>query len=160
MNCPCGSGRALDACCGPIIAGTTKAPTAEALMRARYTAYTQVEIDFLLASLHPEHRGEHDEEGVRTWAEDSEWLGLQILDTEAGGEADETGRVEFACLYEYDGEERRHHENATFARHDGDWYFVEGEPVAAQPFVRSEPKVGRNDPCPCGSGRKYKKCCG
>ena len=31
--------------------------------------------------------------------------------------------------------------------------------VAPQPFVR-EAKIGRNDPCPCGSGRKYKKCCG
>jgi len=29
-----------------------------------------------------------------------------------------------------------------------------------QPIVRQEPKVGRNDPCPCGSGKKYKKCCG
>jgi len=29
-----------------------------------------------------------------------------------------------------------------------------------QPYVRPEPKVGRNDPCPCGSGKKYKKCCG
>ena len=27
-------------------------------------------------------------------------------------------------------------------------------------FVRASPKVGRNDPCPCGSGKKYKKCCG
>jgi uncharacterized protein YchJ len=26
--------------------------------------------------------------------------------------------------------------------------------------IRTEPKVGRNDPCPCGSGKKYKKCCG
>ena len=31
--------------------------------------------------------------------------------------------------------------------------------VAPKPFVR-EPKVGRNDPCPCGSGKKFKKCCG
>ena len=30
----------------------------------------------------------------------------------------------------------------------------------AKPVVREEPKTGRNDPCPCGSGKKYKKCCG
>ncbi len=32
--------------------------------------------------------------------------------------------------------------------------------TAARPLQREEPKVGRNDPCPCGSGKKYKKCCG
>jgi len=31
--------------------------------------------------------------------------------------------------------------------------------VPPQPFIR-QPKIGRNDPCPCGSGKKYKKCCG
>ena len=29
-----------------------------------------------------------------------------------------------------------------------------------EPYVKTEPKIGRNDPCPCGSGKKYKKCCG
>lgn len=29
-----------------------------------------------------------------------------------------------------------------------------------QPYIRENPKVGRNDSCPCGSGKKYKKCCG
>jgi SEC-C motif-containing protein len=143
------------------VAGEQPAPTAEALMRARYTAYTQGAIDFLLASVHPEHREDHDAEAVREWAENSEWHGLEILDTEDGGEDDASGTVEFVCLYTYDDDERRHHETATFARHDdGQWYFVEGEPVKARPFVRTEPKVGRNDPCPCGSGRKFKKCCG
>ncbi|MEC9123058.1 MAG: SEC-C metal-binding domain-containing protein, partial [Verrucomicrobiota bacterium] len=33
-------------------------------------------------------------------------------------------------------------------------------PEIAVPVVRDAPKVGRNDPCPCGSGKKYKKCCG
>jgi len=160
MTCPCGSGATLDACCGPIIAGEQKAATAEALMRARYTAYTQVEIQFLLDSLHPEHREEHDDESVKQWAENSEWHGLEILNTSAGGEGDDTGNVEFACEYTYEDEGRRHHEDAVFARHEGDWYFVSGGPVKTQPFVREDPKVGRNDPCPCGSGRKFKKCCG
>ncbi len=34
------------------------------------------------------------------------------------------------------------------------------ERQAPQPFVKTEKKVGRNDPCPCGSGKKYKNCCG
>ena len=34
------------------------------------------------------------------------------------------------------------------------------EYVPPKPFIRDQPKIGRNDPCPCGSGKKYKKCCG
>lgn len=34
-----------------------------------------------------------------------------------------------------------------------------GHAPAPPPFERSEPKISRNDPCPCGSGKKYKKCC-
>ncbi len=160
MTCPCGSGLDHAACCLPIIKGEQPALTAEALMRARYTAYACTEVDFLQASLHPDHRDDHDTEGVREWSENSEWHGLEIVSTSAGGADDQTGTVEFACEYTYDGETRRHHELATFERLDDAWYFVEGEPVTTKPYVREEPKVGRNDPCPCGSGRKFKKCCG
>ncbi|HOX25619.1 MAG TPA: YchJ family protein [Candidatus Krumholzibacteria bacterium] len=160
MDCPCGSGRQHEVCCRPIIAGEQPAPTAEALMRARYSAYALAEVDFLLESLHPDHRADHDPEGVRKWATGSEWHGLEILGAELGGADDATGRVEFACEYTYEGERRRHHEHASFERHEGRWYFVSGEPVKSRPFVREAPKVGRNDPCPCGSGKKYKKCCG
>jgi preprotein translocase subunit SecA len=37
---------------------------------------------------------------------------------------------------------------------------VQGEGAKVKTIVRETPKVGRNDPCPCGSGKKYKKCCG
>jgi SEC-C motif-containing protein len=68
--------------------------------------------------------------------------------------------VEFCCEYDYDGEENRHHERAHFVRVDGQWFFSEGEMIRNRPLRRETPKVGRNDPCPCGSGRKYKRCCG
>ncbi len=160
MNCPCGSGRTLAACCQPLIAGEAAAETAEALMRARYTAYTQVATDFLRESLHPDQRDQHDAESVRAWAAESDWHGLEILAVEAGGPDDQAGMVEFACEFTHEQERRRHHERASFAKQDGRWYFVDGEQVKPRPFVREEPKRGRNDPCPCGSGRKYKKCCG
>ncbi|MBM7583196.1 curved DNA-binding protein CbpA [Caldicoprobacter guelmensis] len=38
--------------------------------------------------------------------------------------------------------------------------YVEPWYSSDKPYVREQPKVGRNDPCPCGSGKKYKKCCG
>jgi hypothetical protein len=37
---------------------------------------------------------------------------------------------------------------------------AEAEPPRTMPVRRDGKKVGRNDPCPCGSGKKYKKCCG
>jgi SEC-C motif-containing protein len=160
MDCPCGTGQSHADCCGPIIGGERKAATAEQLMRARYTAYAQGEIDFILETMEPQRRAETDDDGIREWSENSEWLGLAVLATEGGGPEDETGMVEFVAEYVYDGEERRHHERASFSRLEGSWYFVEGEKIQAQPYVRETPKVGRNDPCPCGSGRKYKKCCG
>ena len=47
-----------------------------------------------------------------------------------------------------------------FMIQDGEWKFIDGEIETGVPYVREEPKIGRNDPCPCGSGKKYKKCCG
>ncbi len=160
MICPCGSGKDYSACCEPVIKGAEKATTAEQLMRARYTAYTQVEMEFLNSSLHPEKQDENDSDGARDWAENSQWHGLEILETIGGGQEDETGTVEFAANYTYKDEDQRYHEVASFERVDGEWYFSEGKPGVRKPVVREEPKIGRNDPCSCGSGKKYKRCCG
>ena len=53
-----------------------------------------------------------------------------------------------------------HHELAEFRKSGDTWYFFDGKMVGPGQFTRETPKVGRNDPCPCGSGRKFKKCCG
>lgn len=160
MICPCGSEKNYDQCCEPIIKGEQVAATAEALMRARYTAYTQVEMDFLGSSVHPDFRSDSDDTGSRDWAEKSEWHGLEIVETVDGGPADETGKVEFIAKYTYEDEKQRYHEVATFGKVDDAWYFQEGTPGKQKPVVRDAPKIGRNDPCSCGSGKKYKRCCG
>ena len=160
MNCPCGSELTYAECCDPVIKGSRLAATAEELMRARYTSYTQVEMDFLQASLHPDHRGENDTDGAQEWAEESTWHGLEIVATEAGGPEDDTGQVEFVATYTTDGDQQAYREVAEFDCIDGQWYFREGNPLVRHPIVREEPKIGRNGPCSCGSGRKYKKCCG
>ncbi len=159
-DCHCGSGRAFDACCGPILSGEKQAPTAEALMRARYSAYVRDDVDFLGDSLHPDHRRDWDREATRQWAEQSSWLGLEIRGTEAGGEGDDEGRVEFLARFEEGGTPRLHHETSLFRRQAGRWYYVSGDLPKPQTLRHAEPKVGRNDPCPCGSGKKFKKCCG
>lgn len=157
--CPCGSASTYAACCEPIIKGTRPAETAEQLMRARYSAYVNTEMEFVFASTHPEHRQGYDHEGTKAWAENSEWLGLQILSTSKGTKDDTHGEVEFVARFkEQGGVPRSHHEQGQFEKLDGRWYFTEG--VMAKPMPIISNKIGRNDPCNCGSGLKYKKCCG
>ena len=160
-TCPCGTGEPLESCCAPLIDGSERATRAEQLMRARYTAHVHGAMDFILSTHHPATRTEIDEEATARWAEESEWLGLEILDVEGGGADDESGRVEFTARYR-DGARRRHvhHELGVFERYHGQWYFRDAEMPSVNPFRRDAPKQGRNDPCACGSGRKYKKCCG
>ncbi len=158
-NCPCGSGKPFAPCCQPFLDGSAEAPSAEALMRSRYSAYVRNNIDYIIKTHNPDTRDGLDVEATRTWAEESEWRGLEIIRCEDGSEGDETGLVEFKASYLQNGEELRHHEVSYFKRVGGSWFFDEGYP-ARDTYVRKEPKIGRNDPCPCGSGKKYKKCCG
>lgn len=157
--CPCGSARPYAECCGPVITGERPALTPEELMRSRYTAYVKVACTHLFESTHPDHRENYDHKGTEEWARNARWLGLEIISAE-GGEDDRTGTVEFIARYTERGIERRHHERGHFLKDGGRWYFTEGEIITSRPFVRTQPKIGRNDPCSCGSGLKFKKCCG
>ncbi len=153
-RCPCGSGAGLDTCCGPIVAGAA-ARTAQALMRSRYTAHVIGDFGHLERTHAPETRGTFD----RTAAAGAiEWTGLEILASSGGGETDDTGTVEFAARFAQGGRAHVLHELSRFRRELGRWVYVDGlsNPGAAP---RGRGKVGRNDPCPCGSGKKYKKCC-
>ena len=157
--CHCGSGEPFETCCGPILSGAQPAATAEALMRARFSAYAEHRIDFLGDSLHPDHRHDWDRAATERWAKNSEWLDLEIRAKEAGDVNDEEGTVEFVAVFKEKGLLKRHHEISRFARHQGRWHYVEGD-LPKPETRRNMAKVGRNDPCPCGSGKKYKKCCG
>ncbi len=158
--CPCGSSKPYADCCRPLISGERRADTAEELMRSRYSAYVKKELAWLRDSLHPGHRASFDETGSRAWAERAEWHGLEILKTVKGGPDDQEGTVEFVASFTEGGARQQHHELSSFGRAGGAWYFMTGKPLPPRPSVRQTPKAGRNDPCPCGSGRKFKKCCG
>jgi SEC-C motif-containing protein len=160
VTCECGKGPSTDECCGRFIKGDAKPETAEALMRSRYTAYAIQEIDYLEATHDPKTVKNMDREDTEKWAKEAKWEGLEIVETEAGGPEDETGVVEFIARYESDGNSIGHHERSTFRKIDGAWFYVDGDMVKPKPVKRETPKVGRNEPCPCGSGKKYKKCCG
>jgi SEC-C motif-containing protein len=68
--------------------------------------------------------------------------------------------VEFIASFREEGQLHRHHEVARFLRDQDRWYYMDGAAPKPQTLRHEQPKVGRNDPCPCGSGKKYKKCCG
>ncbi len=128
-------------------------------MRSRYSAYVRADVDYVERTTAPEARGDFDREGSLAWAKQSEWLGLEIVSTEAGGPEDGTGVVEFIARYKVGGQDADHHEISEFRREGGQWYFVDGK-IVRDPVKHEGPKVGRNDPCLCGSGKKYKKCHG
>jgi len=173
MTCPCGSLKNFEQCCGPFLAGEALPDTAEKLMRSRYTAFTRADVPYLKKTLAPESRGDFDEKATEQWAAKAIWKGLQINATSKGGAGDKRGSVEFTATYALDGEGLEHHEVSQFRKDDrGQWYFVDGEShthkegeghqhhVKPETVIRETPKIGRNDPCSCGSGKKYKKCCG
>lgn len=128
-------------------------------MRSRYTAYTLQDIDYLGASLDPAELRNFDKDGTATWARDSTWMGLEIVESSAGSPDDTDGTVEFRARYERKGVMQEHHEISRFRKINGTWLYCGGKDIGPVQFQRDAPKTGRNDPCPCGSGRKYKKCC-
>ncbi len=158
--CPCGSDRKLTECCQPLIRGKRKAATAEELMRARYTAFALGEIDFILASHHSRTRGELSREEVDGWSKGSKWLGLRVLEKKEGGANDSAGIVIFHAKYHAEGKDQDHLEHSQFEKEAGEWKFLDAQGIQTGPMRREGPKVGRNDPCHCGSGQKFKKCHG
>ena len=165
-DCPC---RVLDSkklnfddCCAPFLKGAKKATTAESMMRSRYSAYVVKNIEYIDQTQINEKNEVFNKEEALKWAESSEWQGLEIKRTQKGEANDDTGVVEFIAHYKdkASGTELRHHETSLFQKHNGDWKFKEGNIHGAQPVKRVEPKIGRNDPCHCNSGKKFKKCHG
>ena len=100
-----------------------------------------------------------DREQGQIMVDEIDWRGLEIMKLVAGGPNAQTGEVEFLARFKRQGQIGVHHERATFRRDDGRWVYVDGELNPKAP-PRRVVQGGRNDPCPCGSGKKYKKCCG
>ena len=159
-KCPCCSGKSYGECCSPILSGKEKARTAEALMRARYTAYVVHNIDFIINTCESgEKIAEIDRKATEDWSNKSVWHGLKVLRTEKGGENDDEGIVEFEATYTQKNIRDVHHEIGGFKKINGEWFYSEGM-IRPTTVVREGKKIGRNEPCPCGSGKKYKNCCG
>jgi SEC-C motif-containing protein len=119
-------------------------------MRSRYTAFVLGEAGYLARTWHSSTRPD-----PLDLAGGPRWVGLSILTTEGGGPGAEEGKVEFAARYREARGEGVLHETSRFVREEGRWVYLDG---VIHPAVRT--RAGRNDPCPCGSGRKFKQCCG
>lgn len=158
-DCPCNSGKTFDECCGPILDGTSPAVTAEALMRSRYTAHVKGNFDHVAATHAPEAAADYNKDAAAAQFAGIEWQGLEITETTAGGANDDIGTVTFTARFNENGELHAHREKSNFRKVDGEWLYVDGQ-INPQIEPRRVEKVGRNDPCLCGSGKKYKKCCG
>jgi len=115
-------------------------------MRSRYTAYALGRYDYLLETWHPDTRPEN------IGGTGLQWIGLQIVRTEQGCADDDRGMVEFIASYIQPTGGKQLHECSRFVCENGAWFYVDGDCSSAP--------IGRNGLCPCGSGRKFKRCCG
>ncbi|HWU81902.1 MAG TPA: YchJ family metal-binding protein [Methylophilaceae bacterium] len=118
--CPCGIKQPYANCCAPYHHGTP-APTAEALMRSRYTAYVYRLEDHLLATWHPDTRPVQLELAHEPAPK---WLGLEVR--QSADLSETTAIVEFIARYKVGGKAERLHETSRFERIDGCWYYLDG----------------------------------
>ena len=150
--CHCQSGRLFVDCCGPLLAGSCPAPTAEALMRSRYTANVLKNTTYLFSTWHSSTRPlSIDADTIPNWC------GLSVLVAKQGEQGDDSGMVEFRAQYRSGTALDILHERSRFIFEKGCWFYLDGKVVESGALMSS--KTGRNAPCPCGSGKKYKKCC-
>jgi len=117
-------------------------------MRSRYSAYVLHEIDYLAQTWHPDYRPA-DLEPDRSLT----WLGLTVMDH---AEQQDRASVEFEARYLVGDRVDAIHESSSFLHEKGRWWYTRGKllPPTFKPW-----KVSRNTVCPCGSGRKFKRCC-
>ena len=120
-QCICGSSQLFDACCGPLLSGEKKAPTAERLMRSRFSAFATGNCEYLLQTWDPNTVPDSLELDPETTFES-----LHIVDTHKGGLFDDQGVVEFIARYDHDGTKGSQHERSFFRRLNGAWVYTSG----------------------------------
>ena len=158
--CPCGSGKSYEECCAPYHEEKCWPQDTLTMLRTRYCAYAVGAWDYLeKTAWQSEDEEPVTAEMLKERSEGIDWLGLSILQS---GRDEEEGcdYVDYIAAYVVDGVAREIGEHAYFKTVEDKLYYTGGVPLVREPVRREAPKVGRNDPCPCGSGKKYKKCCG
>ncbi len=159
MSCYCGSSKEKELCCLKFIEGSALPCTPEELMRSRYSAYVLGDGDYLVKTTLKENRYEDDVKLISEHAKNTQWLKLDVLKS---SENVNSGFVEFKAYFRENNKidpkgtssffgVQIHHEKSDFLKIDNVWFYDKGELLEAS--------VGRNEVCPCGSGKKFKRCC-
>jgi SEC-C motif domain protein len=155
--CLCGSGIGYDQCCGLFLSGEKYPATAESLMRSRFSAYVLDNMAYIQKTWDSSTRPKEDK--LNFGGESIAWKKLEIIERKKGGAADNKGIVEFKAYYSKGGEDHTLHETSRFIKTNGRWYYLDGV-VKTVGKVIQQLNEGKNAPCPCGSGKKFKRCCG
>jgi SEC-C motif-containing protein len=150
--CPCGSGKKFANCCYPIIENYS-AQSPEQLMRSRYSAYSLGEYQYILNTYHSSTRPNLSVLQFEQDSKGTQWIKLRVLDASKDGTR---GSVEFKAISKEQGKVFCLHENSRFTFEDSKWFYVDGDIQDDSGLV----KLGRNEPCICGSEQKFKRCCG
>ncbi len=144
MQCYCGSKKEFSKCCEPFLNGSLKPLIPQELMRSRYTAYVLGDGEYIVNTAIEEQRYEDDIELIKEYSRSVVWLGLEIVYAEKN-------IVEFKAYYKDANGIKVQHEKSEFIYEGETWLYKEGKLFNS--------KIERNMPCPCQSGKKYKKCC-
>lgn len=153
--CKCGLDLEYESCCQPFHENTKRPVTAESLMRSRFTAYAMHNKAYLLETWDSSKRPEN----IDFSREDVVWTKLEVLNTKKGSEKDSKGIVEFKAYYMQDNEAYVMSEISRFKKMAGRWFYLDGK-VKSICKVGEQTNQGKNAPCACGSGKKFKRCCG
>lgn len=145
--CPCYSNLAFTDCCQPYLQDKKNPETALALMRSRYTAYTLADINYIMKTMRGAALEKFDYSSAKQWAESVKWEGLRVI--RSIQKSEQIAFVEFIAYFYSHDQTRVIYEMSEFHLMQGRWFYTSGV----------QPKLHRNSCCPCGSGKKSKKCC-
>ena len=130
-SCPCGSKKDYTACCEVFIQKKASAPTPEALMRSRYTAYTQANMDYILRTMRPPASVGFEPLSAYQWAKSVCWLKLKVVSATKINSADtmtnNQGFVEFIAYFQENNKKQTIHELSEFHLIDSEWFYVDGK---------------------------------
>ena len=149
MLCPCQSSQPYTDCCQPFHTGQRQPENAEQLMRSRYAAYALQQIDYIVRTTVPAQQPLLNVAAIAQWSREAQWLGLTVHQ-HIPRIGKRHAQVAFTARFAEHGSAHEHHELSTFVQINGAWYFI--DPTVPLPSMKS--------PCICGSGVKFKACCG
>ena len=146
--CPCGSKKSYQQCCAVFHNRASNPNSAEELMRSRYSAFALNKLEYIKNTMTGKAAQGFIAEPEEQSQNSTQWLGLDVIKSYSYKKNPNHAFVEFRALYTFEGTTSVLHELSEFTKIDGRWFYTSGETK----------KTSRNDPCPCHSGRKLKRC--